>query len=343
MKLKIEYVPIDDIQPYEGNAKLHPAEQIEQIKQSITEFGFCDPIAIYKDGKIIEGHGRLIAANELGLKEVPIIRLDELTDEQRRAYILVHNKLTMNTSFDFDLLQLELDNISDIDMEQFGFEFIDEYFEHEKYATETQDRVERILNLDKAVFPGEGLYDIPKLFPVKELPEITEWIGFNYVLSDPDPTGKAVHFFIDDYQFERLWNAPEKYIEKLREYVCVATPDFSPYADMPHVCQLYNHYRKHWIGAFLQANGVTVVPTIRASLDERSLDWYLDGEPHEGIVVVSSMWTREPEALEYFKKEYSKMYETLNPCKVFLYGNMVEGIQGNIENIDTFTKKKWGK
>ena len=53
MKLKIEYVPIDDIQPYEGNAKLHPAEQIEQIKQSIIEFGFCDPIAIYKDGKIM--------------------------------------------------------------------------------------------------------------------------------------------------------------------------------------------------------------------------------------------------------------------------------------------------
>lgn len=343
MKLKIEYVPIDDIQPYEGNAKLHPAEQIEQIKQSIIEFGFCDPIAIYKDGKIIEGHGRLIAANELGLKEVPIIRLDKLTEEQRQAYILVHNKLTMNTGFDFDLLQLELDNITEIDMEQFGFEFVDEFMEHEKYAEETQDRVERILNLDKSVFPGDGKYDIPIITPVDELPEIKEWIGFNYVLSDDDPSGKAVHFFVDDYQFERIWNNPEKYVDKLREYVCVATPDFSPYADMPHVCQLYNHYRKHWVGAFLQTNGVTVIPTIRASRDERSLDWYLDGEPHNGIVLMSSMWTADDDSLEYFKREYEKMYKTLKPVKTFLYGKEIEGLKGKIEHIDTFTRKRWDK
>ena len=341
MRLKVEYIPVDDIQPYAGNAEIHTAEQIEQIKKSITEFGFNDPIAIYKDGKIIEGHGRYIAAKELEMDKVPIIRLDDLTEEQRQAYILVHNKLTMNTGFDFDLLQLELDNISEIDMEQFGFEFVDEWLEHEKNAEVTQERVERILNLDKAVFPGDGQFDIPMLLPVKELPDIKEWIGFNYVLSDNDPDGKAVHFFVDDYQFERLWNNPEKYVDKLRQYVCVATPDFSPYADMPHICQIYNHYRKHWVGAFLQANGVNVIPTIRASMDERSLEWYLDGEPHEGIVLMSSMWTSDDEARDYFRREYGKMYETLKPVKVFLYGNEVDGLDGDIEHIDTFTRKRW--
>lgn len=124
MELKIEYVPIGSIEPYANNAKLHPAEQVEQIKKSISEFGFNDPIAVWKNGEIIEGHGRLIAAIEMGLDEVPIIRLDELTDEQRRAYILVHNKITMNSGFSTDLLSLELSDITDIDMSAFGFEDI---------------------------------------------------------------------------------------------------------------------------------------------------------------------------------------------------------------------------
>jgi len=111
MKLKIEYIPIEELKTYENNAKLHPAEQVEQIKKSIEQFGMNDPIAVWKDNVIIEGHGRLIACTELGFTEVPIIRLDSLTDEQRRAYTLVHNKLTMNTNFDFMQLDMELDGI----------------------------------------------------------------------------------------------------------------------------------------------------------------------------------------------------------------------------------------
>lgn len=125
-KLKIEYVAIDDIKPYEKNAKLHPAEQIEQIKKSIEQFGMNDPIGIWKD-EIVEGHGRLLALKELDYKEVPIIRLDHLSDEERKAYILAHNKLTMNSDFDIDILNEELDDILNINMEDFGFEkFIEE-------------------------------------------------------------------------------------------------------------------------------------------------------------------------------------------------------------------------
>lgn len=121
MKLKIEYVDIGSIKPYENNAKLHPREQIEQIKKSIEQFGMDDPIGIWKD-EIVEGHGRLIACQELGMEEVPIIRLDHLTDEQRKAYTLVHNKLTMNSDFDIDILNDELATINDIDMELYGFD-----------------------------------------------------------------------------------------------------------------------------------------------------------------------------------------------------------------------------
>ena len=123
-KLCIEYVNKDELRPYVNNAKIHTGEQIEQIRRSIKEFGFNDPIALWHENEIIEGHGRLLAV--MGMDEietVPVIRLDELTDEQRRAYMLVHNQLTMNTGFDLDVLEVELDDIFDIDMSDFGFEF----------------------------------------------------------------------------------------------------------------------------------------------------------------------------------------------------------------------------
>ena len=123
-KLKIEYVSIEELKPYERNAKLHPKEQVEQIKNSIREFGFNDPVAVWKDAEIIEGHGRLLAAQELGLTEIPIIRLDSLTDQQRRAYMLAHNKLTMNSDFDLNILAEEIENILDFDMSNFGFDVV---------------------------------------------------------------------------------------------------------------------------------------------------------------------------------------------------------------------------
>ena len=124
--MKIEKISIDAIKPYENNSKLHPPEQIEQIKRSILEFGNNDPIAIDENSVIIEGHRRYEALKQLGFDEIEIIRLSHLSEQQKKAYILAHNKLTMNTGFDFDVLNLELDNILDFDMTDFGFELADE-------------------------------------------------------------------------------------------------------------------------------------------------------------------------------------------------------------------------
>lgn len=122
-ELKIITLNIDELTPYKNNAKLHPTEQIEQIKESIIENGFNDPIAIWGDNNIIvEGHGRYIALQELGIDKVPCIRLDHLTEEQRRAYTLTHNKLTMNSGFNEELLDLELDELQEIGVDVIGFE-----------------------------------------------------------------------------------------------------------------------------------------------------------------------------------------------------------------------------
>jgi site-specific DNA-methyltransferase (adenine-specific) len=120
MQLQVEYVDISTIKPYKGNAKEHPKEQIEQIKKSITELGNLDPIGIWHN-EIVEGHGRYEALKQLGYNDIPVIRLDSLSDEQRRAYTLIHNQLTMNSGFDLDTLKVELDNIGEIDMSEFGF------------------------------------------------------------------------------------------------------------------------------------------------------------------------------------------------------------------------------
>lgn len=120
MELAIEYVNVDSISQYENNAREHHEEDINAIAKSIEEFGFNDPIGIWHN-TIVEGHGRLMAAKQLGLKTVPVIRLDDLTDEQRRAYGLAHNKTAELSNWDFNVLDSELADIANIDMSQFGF------------------------------------------------------------------------------------------------------------------------------------------------------------------------------------------------------------------------------
>ena len=123
-ELAVEEVPTEELIPYANNAKIHTDEQIDQIAASIEEFGFNDPVAVW-DGpegtEIVEGHGRVIAAKKLGLEKLPVIRLDHLTDDQRRAYTHVHNQLTMNTGWDFDKLEIDLEEL-DFDFGGFGFE-----------------------------------------------------------------------------------------------------------------------------------------------------------------------------------------------------------------------------
>lgn len=129
--MEIIKVKIEDIKPYKNNAKEHPQWQIDQIKKSIEEFGNNDPIAIDENNVIIEGHGRYYALKELGYNEAECIKLSHLSEEQKKAYILVHNKLTTNTGYDIDKLEEELNSIIDIDMQQFGFDEVIEEIEDE--------------------------------------------------------------------------------------------------------------------------------------------------------------------------------------------------------------------
>ena len=127
-KLKVEMIKLEKIKQYKNNAKLHPEWQVQQIANSIEKFGFNDPIAIDKDNTIIEGHGRYLASKLLDLETVPVIKLDHLSDSERRAYIIAHNKLTTSTGFDEEMLEKEIEDIvkmpelSEADLEKIGID-----------------------------------------------------------------------------------------------------------------------------------------------------------------------------------------------------------------------------
>ena len=124
MALQIEDTVVSKLIPYAKNARTHSEEQVEQIASSIKEFGFVNPILVGKDNVVIAGHGRLLAAQKLGLKSVPVIKLEHLTESQRRALVIADNRIADNAGWDEVLLQTELQALEteDFDLETLGFD-----------------------------------------------------------------------------------------------------------------------------------------------------------------------------------------------------------------------------
>lgn len=130
--------PIKELKPYKKNAKKHPKEQVEQIANSIREFGFTQPVLIDKHNCVVAGHGRILGAKAAGLKEVPTLCLEDLTEEQIKAYRLADNKLN-ESDWDFNLLDEELVTLNEaLDMSLFGF---DEDLTDEELETEMEKEV----------------------------------------------------------------------------------------------------------------------------------------------------------------------------------------------------------
>lgn len=190
-----------------------------------------------------------------------------------------------------------------------------------------------MLNLLTMAFDGVGEYNIPQIKPVTEL-YVKDWIGFNFVSTtrkQRETTG--VHFYIDDYQFERVWNYPWRFSKTFNEFGAIMTPDFSTYLDFPKAVRIFNHYRKHWCGAYWQENGAIVVPTIEWGLPE-DYNWCFDGEPEGGIVAVSNVGImRSKELRENYMKGYKEMLIRLQPKEVLVFGHTFDDYPGPVHYI----------
>ncbi len=185
-------------------------------------------------------------------------------------------------------------------------------------------------NLDLGRFETVGAYGIPRLYPI-HLDERIEWIRFNHALKEQSRSRLGVHFFIDDYLCLRVWNDPVRYAMFLRGFRAVMTPDFSLFADYAPAVQIYNHWRKHQLGAYWQSLSLTVIPSICWS-DHDSYAWCFDGEPVGGTVAVSSVGTQKnPLARTLFLDGYMEMMRRLQPEKIIFFGDVPTGCTGRIE------------
>lgn len=179
-------------------------------------------------------------------------------------------------------------------------------------------------NLQKALFAGDrvGAFDFPKMQPTNiniEEARGLRWISFNKAITESKPSECGVHFFIDDYQFERVWKKPDKYISILKRFKMVCSPDFSLYTDFPLAIQIYNQYKNMWLARYWQENGIKVLPTISWS-NEKSFYWCFDGIPESELVVLSTIGTQKNLLSKArFKKGLNVAFDKLNPkaCIIF--------------------------
>lgn len=182
------------------------------------------------------------------------------------------------------------------------------------------------LNL-RAIYPSANEWGIPDLAPTDYAPEVlAAW---------HDPKGRAeaidrgaLHFFLDDYRFERVWARPEAALDRVREVGAALTPDFSLWLEMPLAAQLWQVYRARWVGAFWQEHGITAIPTAAWSTPE-SFDFCFDGIAVGGTVAVSSVGVhRDPVARSLFKVGLSELLDRCAPSRLLLYGRLPDDCAG---------------
>ena len=176
-------------------------------------------------------------------------------------------------------------------------------------------------------------YDIPQIYKCNvKLP--AQFIAFNFAQScNSNQSDFGIHFYLDDYQFERVWTRPTRYIKLLRKYACVLSPDFSLYTDMPLAMQIWNTYRSRLLGQYWQDNGINVIPTVSWS-DERSYSFCFDGLPRRSVISVSTRGcVRQAEPRKLWQAGMAEAVRRLEPTKILIYGSKIEFDHGDAEVI----------
>ena len=199
------------------------------------------------------------------------------------------------------------------------------------YEEETRFLEQNICNLAYGQYGSDNEWGIPTLLPVviDDLADIPIQ-GFNFALTEKHPEGKGVHFFIHDYQFERIWQRPQRYADFLKKFSFCLTPTFSTYLDMPIVLKEYNVYRNRWCGRFWQEQGIKVIPSITfGDFDDVLL--YCAGIPKHSTIAISTMGEGRWANYKGLYSVWDKVVDLLEPEVILLYGkDLSANLKGNI-------------
>lgn len=331
---------ISDLVPYERNAR-HNDRAVPAVAESIKEFGFKGAIVLNRTTEggtpehpvIVNGHTRVKALKSLGVTEIPdecIRYVDDLTEDEVKALRLADNKTGEIATWNKTLLQHEVRGIKSLDMSRFNFDFKSKNLPYGAARLKT----DRAYNLDIV-----NAYDCnDRGFPELRgcMAKAENLIGFNYAKSTPnkEKCGKGCHFFIDDYQFERVWTSPARYLDVLRGFDFVLTPDFSLYMDMPLPMMAWNHYRSQALGLYWQREGLKVVPTLSWASPE-SYAFCFEGVPRRSTVAVSTVGVKGDEsALAVWRDGMDEAIKRLKPKRVLLYGGDIGFDFGRCEVVE---------
>lgn len=326
---------IDDIIPYEDNARNND-QAIPKVAESIQEFGLRGQIGLEsrENPVIVYGHTRVAACKSLGWKEIPDDKIDwcdDLTPVQIAEFRLADNKTGDIATWNRALLKKEMKKLRDVDMSRFGFDKERFRFDKDRVKPYGEERLrtDRYYNLDIVnITDCAGKEGYPVLEAVDASPD--DLIPFNFCKSATE-FDCGVHFCIDDYQFERVWNKPAEYLELLSKFQCVVCPDFSVYLDMPHPMKKWNIYRSRALGNYWARNGLTVVPNVTWS-GKDSFEYCIDGVPKHSTVFLSTVGvTKDKSAREICLWGMKRMMKALEPSRVLLLGSDLDFSFGKVE------------
>lgn len=352
MKKTFISLPLSDIKPYENNPRDNE-DAVPDVKRSIEECGYCDPIEVDENNVILSGHTRYLALKELNYNVISVVQISGLNEWQKKKYRILANKTAEAALWDFGKLKREIENL---DFSAFDFDF---NFDFDDIDTAYDDDDEIISGIDKTLNPRsmqnnafenqeimqfscDSFYGIPEIKATQttgaQFLRFMDWKEVN------DPENYIAHFYYDDYKFMSAWREPNKYIERLKKFKAVISPDFSLYTDFPRALQILSCYRRNWCGAYWQYLGIDVIPDVVWG-DKDSFEYCFDGLPKKSTVAISSVGVKRDnkwnnKSGDMFKAGYDEMLKRIEPTTVLFYGDMIDGLEGNIIQIPSYYAQK---
>lgn len=184
-------------------------------------------------------------------------------------------------------------------------------------------------NQELMQFPTNSFYGIPEMEPTQTVGD--KFLRFCDWKSVDDYENYIAHFFYDDYKFINAWRQPDRYVDRLKKFKAVISPDFSLYTDFPRALQILSCYRRQWLGAYWQYLGIDVIPDVIWG-DKESYEYCFDGIPKHSTVAISTVGVRNDSEWnnktgDLFKAGYDEMIRRLEPTSILLYGSLIDGLE----------------